>query len=57
MQIGQDVNNPTQGFTKPFRGVVPTASYVFTVTVNPCVITNVLIGPPVTNLEITVGDA
>jgi hypothetical protein len=57
MMIGQDINDPKHGFTAPYRGTVATASYFFTVTVTPCVITNVVVGSTVSNIDITVGDA
>ena len=38
MNIVQDENEPTHGFTQPYRGTVATISYDFQVTVNPCLI-------------------
>lgn len=56
MNIGQDVNDSSQGFDLPFRGTVETSSYDFVVIVNPCTITNVVRSSSVEDIEITVND-
>ena len=38
INIGQYANDPKQGINPPYQCTLPTASYNFVVTVNPCII-------------------
>lgn len=56
MLIGQDISNSAHGFDRPYRGVVETVSYDFTVTVNPCLITSYNLEEFISDYEMTLGD-
>ena len=34
----QDKNDPTNGFSSPYRGAMPDATQTFTITITPCVV-------------------
>lgn len=57
MTVSQDVNVSGQGFTSPYRGAIPSITYDFTVTVDPCAIQSYIASVTVADVSMVWSDA
>ena len=51
----QDINDPADGFSIPFRGIIPSAEQPFLLTINPCSVSSLQSSSAISDITYRIG--